>query len=74
MEARFEDLNATVQWTVAADGSRSAKFHFLLAEKKNANKSGRYLIQQVIFKVYTNNKKQYTVRRTAFAIPSELMT
>jgi len=42
---RFEDLNATVLWTVACrqlDGGNS--IIFLPIGKKNANKSGRYLL------------------------------
>ena len=27
-EVRFEDINATVRWTVAADGSTEAKLNF----------------------------------------------
>ena len=43
---RFEDLNATVQWTVACrqlDGGNT--IIFLPTGKKNVNKSGRYVIE-----------------------------
>ena len=48
---RFEKLNATVRWTVACrriDGGNT--FIFLSNGKKNADKSGRYLIKRPISK------------------------
>jgi hypothetical protein len=38
-EKGFERLNATVQWTVAADGSTEANLYFDSIWNQNANKS-----------------------------------
>ena len=43
---RFENLNAIVRWTVAADGWTEATLNFAFG--KNADKSGRY------FKIHPN--------------------
>ena len=56
---RFEKLNAA-RMSAACEGSTEQHIYFFFPqERKNANKSGRYLCPQVISKVYRNNSNPH---------------
>ena len=44
----IEDVNATVRWTVAADGLTEANLDFSFQQKEKCSKSGRYCVLIVL--------------------------